>query len=287
MRDCNPSCTRPSSAVVFRPLRALPFVVLLGAASLLGGCGKLQARFEARDAVDLFHKGQYLASAHGFESAVRLDPTMPTLQRNLGTAYLAVFREAGNKTPEEQTARQAAATGAINAFQRYLELVPSDERVRLSLVQTFVDTGRYEDAVAFFRPLTDKQPPDPQALATLATVASKTGRPADARKWLERRVAAQPDSDEAHYELGVALWSRLHDHPELPKEERAELVQTALSTLEKAIALKPAAPNAYTYVNLVYREQAQDEATDDGKRVALEKARDYYQKALERQKAGK
>jgi tetratricopeptide (TPR) repeat protein len=257
-----------------------PFLIL--ALTTLSGCDTVRARFVARDGVDLYHRGNYAASAAKFEEAAQLDEHMPTFYLNMGTAQLAQFRNTGSRSPEGQK----AAEGAIRAFERYLALKPQDEKVKLSLVQTFVDTGRYDDAVAHFRPAVEKSPPDTAAMTTLAVIASKCGRFDDARAWHEKRIAAEPQNAEAPLALGVLIWGELHAKPEMDKERRKTLADAALAALRRSIELSPAAPNAYTYVNLVYREQANDEATDDGKRVALEEANKYYQMALERQKHG-
>jgi tetratricopeptide (TPR) repeat protein len=251
----------------------------LASLSLLAGCDPLRARFVARDGVDLYHKGAYAQAAAKFEEATRLDATMPTLQLNLGTAHLGVLRSEGTKS---EAGREAAAE-AIRAFERYLALKPKDERVKLSLVQTFVDTGRYDDAVTYFKPDVERTPPDPEAVHTLAVIAAKCGKFDEARRWYERHTEIAPRDADAFLALGVHLWEQLHAHPEMDVEPRKAMVESALRALERAIALKPAAPNAYTYANLVYRERVLAEPDDDGKRIALQQANRYYQLALERQ----
>jgi tetratricopeptide (TPR) repeat protein len=258
-----------------------PFSLLL---ALLGltGCDTVRARFVARDGVDLYHQGNYPAAAAKFEEAAKLDGRMPTFYLNLGTANLAAFRNAGARTPEGQK----AADGAIKAFEQYLSLKPKDERVEGSLVQTFIDTGKYEEAVTHFRADVEKTPPDALALTKLAAIAAKCGKIDEARSWHEKRAAAEPTNPEPLLAVGVLLWGELHAHPDMPRERRKDLVDAALGSLRKAIELQPAAPNAYTYVNLVFREAANDAENDDGKRVALEEANKYYQMAQERQKHG-
>jgi tetratricopeptide (TPR) repeat protein len=257
-------------------------VALVFAALLLGGCDTVRARFRAREGVDRYQQGEFSEAATKFAEAAQLDSAMPVIQLDLGTSNLAIFRAKGSKDP----AGQEAAGRAIHAYERYLELRPKDDRVRLSLQQTFVDTNRYEDAAAFFRPLVDKSPPDIQALNTMAIIAAKCGKFEEAQAWHERRIAASPESPEGYLALGVLLWEQLHEHPEYPADRRQSMVDTALKALKKAIELQPAAPNPYTYANLVYRERAASESGDTGKREALEEANRYYRLALERQNHG-
>ncbi|MBX3231695.1 MAG: tetratricopeptide repeat protein [Labilithrix sp.] len=267
---------RPSS-------RSAALVAGVLALATLTGCGKLSARFRAREGVDLYHEGKYAQAADKFEEAVQKDPNLPVLLLNQGTSSLAYFRQVGGKTPEGQK----AATQAIVAYQKYLEMVPKDDRVKGALIQTFVETARYDDAVAFFKPLTDQNPPDIEALITLATIASKTSKPEEAAKWFQKRVDATPNKPEGFLAYGIFLWQELHDHPEWPHETRLPKAELALELLKKAIDLQPNAPNGYSYSNLVYREIAATDPSEENKKKSLEEANRFYKLAAERQsKAG-
>ncbi len=255
------------------------FITLAG----LAGCDTLRARYLAREGVEFYRQGQYEAAVERLTEAASLDGDMPSIQLDLGIASLAVHRSEGSKS----AVGQASAARAIQAYERYLQLRPNDERVKLSLIQTFVDTNRYDDALAHFRPLVEGATPNPQALNTLAIVASKCGRPEEARKWYERRIAVESNNPDAHLALGVLLWEELHAHPEWPAQQRRQMAETGIEVLKKAIDLKPAAPNAYTYVNLMYRERAMSQEGDEAKRGDLEAAEHYYRMALERQGRGR
>ncbi len=255
--------------------RRVPTLVL--ALFALAGCDTLSARFKARDGVDLYKAGDYAGASAKFEEAVRKDPKLPVLQLNLGTASLAEFRNVGGKSSEGQ----AAATRAIKAYQSYLGLKPDDERIKAALVQTFIETGRYEDAVAFFRPQADKN--DVEALGVLATVATKCGKKDEAEGWYKKKISATPNKPEGYLSLGVFLWQALDDNTGWPHDKRKEKAEVALEALKKAIDLAPAAPNAYTYANLVYRELAASEPSEEVKRKDLEEASRYFNMALERQ----
>jgi tetratricopeptide (TPR) repeat protein len=257
--------------------RAVP---IAGVLVCLTGCDMLVSRFKAREAADKFHAGDFAGAARKFDEANRLDPNHPTLLLNTGTTNLALFRATGNKTPEGQS----AATRAIAAYERYLERRPNDERVKAALIQTFIETNRYEDAVSFFRPSVDKNPPNLESLGILATVATKCGKADEARKWHQKRIDAAPTHPDGYLALGVFLWQEMHDHPAWTHDKRKELGDVALERLKKAIELAPAAPNAYTYANLVYRELSATEPTEEGKKRDLEEANKYFQMALERQK---
>lgn len=151
---------------------------LLLAALLSSGCESLKARLLAQEGVNLYRHGRVAEAADRFQAAVALDPYIAAIQLNLGFANLALYQA---EPLGEEGARRAQQ--AIFAFERYLQLRPGEERAHVYLLQTFVDTGRYEEAVAYFKPLVEKSPPDPEALATLGTIAAKTGRAEEASRW--------------------------------------------------------------------------------------------------------
>ncbi len=256
-------------------------VIAVAVLAWLPGCDTIRARSRAQDGVKLYREGKVLEAAAKFEEAQQLDPAIPTVWLNLGFANLAVY-QAGPHGPDGQ----AAAGRAIAAFERYLSLRPNEERAKSYLVQTFVDTGRYDEAEKFFRPAVDQTPPDSQALATLGTIASKTGRFDDAARWYERRIQAEPDNGDARLALGVLLWDRLKTHQELAVPERVAMSQRALSSLKEARRLQPSSPNAFLYTNLVYRERANANLGEEPKRADLELANAYFRIANEMGRGG-
>lgn len=245
-----------------------------GVATSAAGCDSLRARARAQDGVKLYRAGEATKAAAAFEEAQRLDPTIPTIWLDLGFASLAVYQNAP-RSPEGQN----AATRTIAAFEQYLKLRPNEERTTSYLIQTFIDTGRYEDAVRFFKPATERTPPDPQALATLGTIASKIGRFDDAAQWYQRRIDAEPKNADARLALGVLLWDRLKNHVELTGAARVTMANRALAALAEARALAPASPNAFLYTNLVYRERANANLGEECRRADLELANAYFRVA--------
>jgi len=247
------------------------------------GCDSLHARLLAQDGVNQYRRGQVAEAAAKFEQAAKLDPYIAPIQLDLGFANLALYQNAPKS--EEGT---AAATKAIVAFEKFLQLKPDEERARVYLIQTFVDTGRYDDAVAYFKPAVDKTPPEPEALGTLGIIASKTGRYDDAKSWYEKRIAVQPNNAEAHLALGVLMWDYLHNHvTEVVGPDRIAMCDIAIGHLGESIKIAPKAPAAYTYTNLVYRERALGQANDDGKRGDLEQASKFFKQADALQKGAK
>jgi tetratricopeptide (TPR) repeat protein len=258
-------------------MRTLTRTAILLLPFVLFGCDSLRARMIAQDAVQDYHKGKLDEAMAKFDEASKLDPFIATIQLNLGFAALAVYQN-GPKLP----GGQEAATKAVVAFQKYLQLRPDEERAKVFLLQTFVDTGKYDEAVLYFKPQIDKN--DPEAFTTLGTIAAKTGRYEEAKSWHEKRVQADPQNADARLALGVLIWDYLHAHTEVVGPDRIALSDVALSHLNESIKLKPKAPAAYVYANLVYRERAAGQPNDDEKRKDLEQANALFKKSQELQK---
>lgn len=222
----------------------------------LHGCDALTARMRAADGAAAYRGGK-IDAAKLYGEAAQSAPRQPAIQLNLGFAELGIFQ--ANPT---SVAGQQAAKAAIAAFEQYLTLVPGEERARSYLIQTFIDAGQYEAALAYFKPEIERTPPSGEALATLSSIAAKTGHFAEAREWQHKRIAADPTNADARISLGVLLWDHLHTHPTIVGDERLQMADDGIASLKEAIRLKPNAPNAYTYTTLLFGERAVGQKLD-------------------------
>ncbi len=256
-------------------------LLLLGLALTVGGCDSLSARMKAQEGVRLYRQGKVLEAARKFEEAEKLDGYIPAVQLNLAFANLALY-QTGPATPQGKEAAQKTINGLI----RYLHLRPNEERAMSFLVQTFIDTGNYDAALVYFRPRAEASPPDGEAIGILGTIASKTGRYDEARRWLERRVVVEPTNMDARLSLGVLLWDYLKQHGEVTGAERLNLANVALGHLDAVMKSKPNAPTAFTYANLIYRERALGQPDAVSKEADLARARELHQKATVLAKGG-
>ncbi len=130
--------------------------------------------------------------------------------------------------PREEVARYYTAARALRPETAH-ELAHLLERM-----------GRGAEAEAVFRDLVIRRPEDAWHLACLGDHLKKTGRPAEARPFLERAVAAaraavrlRPDDAAAQFRLGVALG-------------RQGKPDEAVAAYQEAIRLKPDYAEAHT-----------------------------------------
>ena len=137
----------------------------------------------------------------------------------------------------------------------------------------------------------------------------------DAKEWHHKVLAAQPETKESHYTIGVICWTQSYE-PRLQfraeigmmqedpgpirikgrmnsilredfmavAEEVVPIIDEGLEALEMAIGIDPDYDDAMAYVNLLYREKADFAETDEEYNLLLDQADEWVQKALDTRK---
>ncbi len=265
--------------VPFR-MSARPLAAVLAVVTACG-CDTLRARHRAGEGADYYKAEDYKNALYKYEQARDLDPSIDTVHLNLAFTYMRLF----NQSPKSVEGNAYGGL-AIREFEEYLKRKPGDADAHNYLVQTFVDTRRYDDAVAYFKPEIERNPPSIEAISTLGQIASKTNRIDDAIKWYEKRVEVNPQDPDGPYSLGVLLWDHLHNHGDVVGERRIALADHGIAALRHSIEMRPHDQNGWTYVNLLYRERAPGQWDAGARAVDLAEADKYLHIALDI-KAGK
>ncbi len=203
------------------------------------------ARQTLNEGVAEFQAGHYEQAATLFERAVDLDPANANAQLYLATAYMQLYVP-GVESPENLVWADRAET----QFKRVLAL-------------------RANDAIA---------------LASLTTLDFRRKRFDEAIEWNRRLLAIAPNDKDAHYWMGVTVWSKFYPalmaarvademNPEDPGplrsvKRRAELmnrfgpmIEEAITHLRRAIEIDPKYADAMSYLNLLIRGRADLRAT--------------------------
>jgi len=103
-------------------------------------------------------------------------------------------------------------------------------------------------------------------------------------EWTQKLTALDPNNPEPYVMIGVQAWDRSYHYPDIPLEQRTNIVQTGLDALDKALKLKPDNFDALTYINLLYREKAKIETDPAKQQEDIATADRYRQQALELRK---
>ena len=188
--------------------------------------------------VALERSGDLTAAAAAFENAVVLDPQDVDTQVHLGEAYLALnraakaetkFRNVLERLPQEPRALLGLArsfdsqkkTEAVEAYQKYLAVQPSDSAARSRLVHLLLEQKQYDAAYAEMN-RTDSGKPSLELLKLRADIQIGQKRWDDAVVALRQAEALAPGDAELHGGLG-RVYMQKHDFPSAEKELRTAL----------------------------------------------------------------
>lgn len=251
------------------------FAVALLAAPLLAGCNKVQARVELKQGNTFYQQEEYRQALAKFQRGLELDPSATFAWRSAGLTALALFRP-GDTSPQNM---QYAET-AIDAFKKYLEDYPDNEKVREYLLTTLVQTKRFDEALAYLREQGD--PNDPDVVRAQVNILIQAGRYDEA--WQLAQQMTGPNQAEVLYSVGVSAWDQAYRNPALNYEQRSKMVDTGLEALKRALEVKPDYFEAMAYYNLMFREKAKLELDGTKRLEYVALADEWMKKALDLRK---
>ncbi len=256
--------------------RAAAAAFLLLAAVLLSGCNKLKSKQQVKRGNDFLTAAQYQSALAAYEEALRLDPGEKKLHKHIGIAYMGMY-EPGSKHAKDLE----FAEKAVENLKKYNEAYPEDKKALEYLVSMYLNTERYDDAIAFYQnELLKRDPKDTKAMQSVAMLYFKKGDFDNGVKWLKQRLTVEGNNPEVYYLIGVQAWDRSYNFPDLDPELRGKFVEEGLQALNKAIELKPDYFEAVSYINLLYREKAKIETDPVKKQEYTDTANRYLQQAL-------
>jgi tetratricopeptide (TPR) repeat protein len=256
--------------------RIARFPVLAAAATLsflplMTGCQKLQARDQLNKGVQAYKNAKYDEAIEHFKKAVQLDPTYPSAELYLATAY------AQSVVPDLQTPENLQhAQMAIEGFKKVYDKDPKDVGSIKGIAALYLNIGKYDDAKA----------------------------------WQLKAIAVDPQDAEAHYTVGYIDWRQAYrnavqvlatqgltdagdGNPKMNKqtcakmqEQNTALVTEGLQYMQKAVDIRPNYDDAMSYMNLLSRRKADLECGNDAARKAdVQAATDWNSKAMGTRKA--
>lgn len=236
------------------------------------GCDKLRARDKLNKGVQAYKGGQTDLAIEDFKQAKDLDPSLTNARLYLATAYSA----------------------------QYIPGAPSDENVRNG-----------QQAAQEFKDILAKSPDNLSAIDGLGSILyNMGGTPFDAKKfeesksYHEKHIELKPEDPEPYYWVGVIDWSlafrgnrdlredynktakkTIRDTDPMPpplaaqfKTKYGSIVDEGITNLQKAIQLRPDYDDAMAYLNLLYRQKADMETSQDARDTDFRMANDLVEK---------
>lgn len=220
--------------------------------SLLGGCNKIQARMEIRDANDAYTREEYATALQHYRKAQEIDGTsFPELDRMIGYSLIGLY------VPEDKSAANLKnADAAVLKLRQYLAKKPDDRIAREALINLYLNADRITDAINYFVDWLKTHPTDLEAVRSVATLYAKQGDFNKSLEWYGKITVLDNTNPEAFYIYGVVCYEKVAKNPPADMNERMSIITKGKSALERAIALKKDYFEAMVYLSLLYRQQA-------------------------------
>jgi tetratricopeptide (TPR) repeat protein len=252
---------------------------LAGAMILLGsGCNKLKSRDDINKGIAAYRNAKYSDAVELFKEAMELDPTNPSPQIYLATAYMMQWIP-GAESPEN-------AEFAAKAKAEFLKVLEKEPNEKVSLA--YLASLAYNSA--------QSMTPDKKLEALNEAVT-----------WYKKLIDVDPKNKEAYYSLGVISWAKwypalmtartnLRMKPEDPgpikdkkvketlKAQYSPIIEDGIQNLQKALDIDKEYDDAMAYMNLLVRERADLVDTPDQYKKEVEVADSWVQKALDTKK---
>lgn len=149
------------------------------------------------------------------EQATRLKPTGQHPQESLAHAWAALAQVQGASDMK----------AALDSWSHAVDLAPADSSNRLAFGTALEQSGDTAAAEREFRKANELQPSSTDALAALSNLYMRAKRLPEAEETLRRLVAAAPQDENGHLQLGRVLSAESHD-------------TEAAAELQKALALR-------------------------------------------------
>lgn len=248
--------------------------VALALTGLLTGCNKLKARDQLNKGVLAFRNAQYAQAVDHFQQSVNLDPTLANARIFLATAMELEYVPGGAAPDNTKKGEDA-----IQAFKNVLNVDPSNTNAIGSIAQIYYQMNKYDQAKEYQEKLMKLDPnnPDPYYWVGVLDYVPCQRAEMELRTKLKLTTLNIKDHD---------------SYPPLPEKDRQQLEQQngtlvaeGIQMLQKAVDLKPNYGNAYSYLNLMYRQKADIEGNKEDREADLVKADQLAAKALSLMKA--
>ena len=254
--------------------KLLTFAFGAGLVLLTTGCEKLKSRDHMNKGVQAYKNLKYADAVKHFQEAVQLDPANENAQLYLATSYMTQW------------------VPGVDA--------PDNKK-------------NYDMAKQEFQNILKKEPNNSLALASLASMAynsaaagsqeQKTAALEEAKRWNQRRIEANPKEPEAYYYLGVISWlqarpsiqeARINTKmgpndviikdPKVKQQLQAKylaMINEGIDNVRKCLDLDKENEDAMSYLNLLLREKADLENSQDAAHADIAQAEDWANKSTD------
>lgn len=262
-----------------RVLLAACLMSLVGAAS----CDKLKARDQLNKGVQAYRNAQFDVAIEHFKTAEQLDPGLTNARLYLATAYASQYIPGA---PSQENIRNGQA--AIDEYKQILQDNP--------------DNLNAIDGIG-------------SILYNMGTSPYDEGKLQESKQYHEKHIQLSANDPDPYYWVGVIDWTlsyranlelrdtynrtanpkkQIKESDPLPQKIAADftnkysmIVDDGITSLNKAISLRPDYDDAMAYLNLMLRQKADMETSTEARNADLKQADDLVDKvkAIKQKKA--
>jgi putative thioredoxin len=166
-----------------------------------------QFRIQSIPTVYAIYRGQPVADLTNYRTEGQLKKALDQL-----LAQLKIEAEGAAPQAEieplvamgEQVLAEGDAARAVNVFRQIHEMAPDDAAVVGGLARSLIAAGELAEARQMLEGLSDEQAKKPEIARARAALEVASAAPAADTSALEARLAANPDDNEARFELAAA-----------------------------------------------------------------------------------
>lgn len=241
--------------------------VLLGVLASTA-CDKLKARDQLNKGVIEFRGAHFQAAIDHFQQAVSLDPGLLNARLYLAESHFQLYAPGGQSADNVKAAHQA-----IDAFQKVLDVDPNNNTALAYTGLIYYNLPDYQKAKEYEQRRSQVNPNDPEPYYWIGEI-----------DW---NLVARNDTQARSGDPKLQQTNNKGDLPPLPpkvrdelEQKNATLISEGMQALQKAVDLKPNYNEAMAYLNLLYRQKADIETTEEARAADLKTAGDWLAKAL-------
>ena len=255
-----------------RRVAVLPILVVLAVALVVSGCDTLRARMELKQGNQYYKGEKYLDALAHYQRGLEFDPSLRQVWRSAGLCAMMLFKP-GLETPDNKK----FADTAIDAFKKYLDAYPDDQKVQDFLIGIYLNSNRFDDVLGYLGDEVKKNPGDTKSHKAIVNIYLRTKRIKEAYEWAISHI---PKDAESFHLVGIYCWDKSYRDSSLNPAQRTEYIELGLTSDGKALDLNPDYYEALVYTNLLLREKAKV-VLDLKQRDALsDKAEEFRNRAL-------
>ena len=125
-----------------------------------------------------------------------------------------------------------------------------------------------EQAIEVYKTPVELKPDDPLVYRQVANLLNKYGRFEETMDWLAKARDVKADDPEGYYLIAVHYWDKVYRDPDLDTGDKRDYIELGIAQLDQALDINDEYVDALIYKNLLLREKAKVEPSNEAQLTA-------------------